>query len=151
MNNRRLAAGAIILLILCSGGIFGVYTLKMNKPMELFIPFKLTELPAEARPAMIERWRSIAYSDEVLKAVANEPGIMEGLGVSSEDEAIAAIQERTLVDLYKDGVTMRTLAKGLRKEREFISLLSERLFYRTKDAYVARQKVSNERSPVPSQ
>lgn len=138
MKNRMLAFGALMLIVLVGAAGGGIFYVKMNKPIERHVPFLLSEIPTEGRAGMVEQWAALADSEEVLSAVAKTDGIMEGLGASSEKEAIAMIRDRTRVDLGRDGATMRTLAKGIRKEMEMLNKLAFTVFDETKNAYVKR-------------
>lgn len=138
MKNRTLAIGLLILFVLIGATGGGIFYVKMNKPIEQHVPFLLSEIPEEGRIGMVDQWATLADSEEVLLAVVKTDGIMEGLGASSEQEAIVMVRDRTRVDLGSDGATMRTLAKGIRKEMDMLNKLAIAVFDETKNAYVKR-------------
>lgn len=138
MSKRTLAIGTLILIVLIGAAGGGIFYVKMNKPIEQHVPFLLSEIPEEGRAGIVEQWATLADSDEVLLAIVKTDGIMVGLGASSEQEAIAMVRDRTRVDLGSDGATMRTLAKGIRKEMDMLNKLAFVVFDETKNAYVKR-------------
>lgn len=137
MNNRLLAVGAIVLILLVGGAGFGIFWTKMNKPMERWVAYPLTPFPqVEQRQAWVDEWAEIGEQDGVLRAVVLNEKLVDRWGLANEDSAVEQLRERSFVDLSKDTETMRVGISGIRKEMDDLNRLSGALFNAIKDQFV---------------
>lgn len=127
MNSKKLALLAIFILLLLGGGIFALYTKKMNAVGFRGIPFSVQGIEREVVDDWVNTFTAVLQRDDALQIIVEDSEYASKLGLT-EGEAVEHLRNAVNVNYSETRGTIQIGLRGARKNSAELDSISKVIF-----------------------